>query len=204
MRLVHLSDTHELHRYVKVPDGDVLIHAGDFTNISSITAINDFNDWLGDLPHAYKIVIAGNHDSKFESRPSIAKDMITNAIYLKDNSVEIEGIKFYGSPYTPVFMEWAFNATENQRKIIWDKIPDDTDVLITHGPPKMIMDVDPWGNHVGCGYLMARVKKIKPKVHSFGHIHEGYGMKKIDDTTFINCSILQWKGPLMKPIIYDL
>lgn len=188
MKIVAISDTHELHRSVRVPDADILIHASDITNLGSIPCIRDFNDWLGELPHRYKIIIAGNHDSPFQARPETTKKLITNGIYLQNESVEIEGIKFWGSPYTPIFMEWSFEMNESKRKTLWDTIPDDTDVVITHGPPRYILDKDPWGESVGCGFLAARLLKLKPKLSIFGHLHESYGIYKYRGTTYVNCS----------------
>ncbi len=161
MKLVCISDTHSLHRHIpEVPDGDVLIHAGDGLGQGTLENIEDLNDWLGMLPHRHKIVIAGNHDWAFQETPELAREALTNAVYLEDSSVEIEGIRFWGSPWTPTFMDWAFMLERGQQlHKKWQLIPGDTDVLITHGPPKGIGDEANLGfkcQNVGCVDLLAR------------------------------------------------
>jgi len=97
VRLVCISDTHSLHRRIPdVPDGDVLIHAGDCLGAGTLDNVEDLNDWLGTLPHRHKIVIAGNHDWVFQEAPELARDALTNAIYLEDSGVEIEGVPVLG------------------------------------------------------------------------------------------------------------
>lgn len=142
MKLVCISDTHSLHRRLQsIPDGDVLIHAGDCLGQGTLENIEDFNDWLGSLPHRHKIVIAGNHDWAFQETPELARQALTSAIYLEDSGVEIEGVRFWGSPWTPIFMNWAFMLGRGEPLYEkWQLIPDDTDVLITHGPPQGIGD----------------------------------------------------------------
>lgn len=173
MRIVCISDTHGKHRSMKIPDGDVLIHAGDLTPRGHEKDIKDVNEWLGTLPHKHKIMIAGNHDFQFEINPVNARSWITNAHYLCDESLTLDGVKFYGSPWQPRFFDWAFNKDRGAPlKAIWDKIPLDTDVLITHGPPHGILDLTFDKIKAGCEELLLAVQRIKPKVHVFGHIHE--------------------------------
>ncbi len=190
MKIVCISDTHNY--YPEVPDGDVLVHAGDITMVGKYSRLREFNDWLGTLPHKHKLIIAGNHDLSFEDDTEKAESIITNGTYLCDKDVVIDGVKFWGSPWQPWFNDWAFNVPRgsNSLKAVWDKIPDDTDVLITHGPPYGILDRTLEGDLVGCDLLLARVKEVKPKFHIFGHIHEEYGVTVRDGTTFINASIM--------------
>ena len=102
-----------------------------------------------------------------------ARSWITNAHYLCDESLTLDGVKFYGSPWQPRFFDWAFNKDRGAPlKAIWDKIPLDTDVLITHGPPHGILDLTFDKIKAGCEELLLAVQRIKPKVHVFGHIHE--------------------------------
>ncbi|MEZ9368718.1 metallophosphatase domain-containing protein [Shewanella sp. 10N.286.51.B2] len=186
---VVISDTHGMYRQIEVPDADVFIHAGDITKSGKLEELNDFNAWLTELPHRYRIVIAGNHDRVFESNPIQARAAMTNAVYLEDEEVTICGIKFYGSPWQPWFLNWAFNlqrGAEIQQK--WDRIPDDTDVLITHGPAYRHLDENLEGKHVGCNDLLSAVQRVKPQFHVCGHIHEGYGRESDGITTFINAS----------------
>jgi Icc-related predicted phosphoesterase len=195
MRIVCISDTHSRHDQLEVPPGDVLIHAGDSTMVGRVEEIVKFDHWLGRLPHPHKILIAGNHDWLFEKEPALADSLITNAVYLRDRAVTIDGVKFYGSPWQPRFMHWAFNLSrgaEIRRK--WDLIPEDTDVLVTHGPPHGILDLVPRDlpgtyENTGCEELLLAVKRVRPKLHVFGHIHEGYGVVRESGTTFVNACV---------------
>jgi Icc-related predicted phosphoesterase len=202
IKLVVISDTHGFHRQMVVPEGDILIHAGDFTDYGTLEQAADFNLWLGQLPHPHKIVIAGNHDFCFESNPQEAKAQLTNGIYLQDQAIEIMGIKFYGSPWTPVFFDWAFMANPGpQMAEIWSKVPKDIDVLITHGPPKGICDLTDQGDSAGCQELLAALNTVKPKYHIFGHIHEGRGIKKNNGITFLNASNIDSNYQKLSPAV---
>ena len=198
MKLILISDTHGKHNEVNLPEGDVLVHAGDFCaggRRSKIIELREFAEWFAKQPHQHKIVIAGNHDwaaeafMKEEAEWIMRKDFFSTVHYLRDSSVTINGFKFYGSPWQPTFFDWAFNANRGPDiKEYWDKIPDDTDVLITHGPPMGILD-RVWRDSVGCADLTAAVTRIKPKVHVFGHIHCGYGYKLFNGTQFYNAAL---------------
>jgi predicted phosphohydrolase len=190
-RIVFISDTHGYHRELAVPEGDILVHAGDFTMTGRLEEAADFNAFLGCLPHPRKIVIAGNHDFCFQRDPERARALMTSATYLEDESVEAAHIKFYGSPWQPWFCDWAFNLPRGAPLAEkWAMIPDDTDVLVTHGPPRGIGDRTFDGRSEGCDELLSRVKEVRPRFHVFGHIHEAAGTWKIDGTTFINASCL--------------
>jgi Icc-related predicted phosphoesterase len=204
MKIVCLSDTHGAQ--IEVPDGDMLLHAGDISKRGKPSEIAEFNTWLRKLPHKYKVIIAGNHDFIFEDDPVTAQSLITNAVYLNDNGIEIDGLKIWGSPISPWFHDWAFNRRrgEDIRKH-WDLIPANTDILITHGPPHGMLDLTVKGTRVGCEELLLAVERIKPKIHLFGHIHEDYGIKEVAGTTFINASIMNLAYfPVNEPIIIDL
>jgi len=189
MKIVIISDTHGMHRSLDMPDGDVLIHAGDFTTRGTLDNVIEFNEWLGTLDYKHKIVISGNHELSLENYPEKAKELITNAIYLKDSSVVIDGVKFYGAPWQPYFFNWAFNLQRGAEiKEKWDLIDNDTDVLITHGPPHGCLDDIVGGKHVGCEELMKAVHRIQPKLHVFGHIHSGYGRDRLGPTAMVNAS----------------
>lgn len=210
MRLVCISDTHSLHRRVPdIPNGDVLIHAGDCLGTGTLSDVQDLNDWLGTLPHKHKLVIAGNHDWVFQEAPAFAIEALTNATYLEDSGTDIEGIHFWGSPWTPTFMNWAFMRDRGQPiNDQWEKIPDGTDVLITHGPPMGIGDRVSLGfkdEHVGCIDLLHRVRRLSLKAHVFGHIHEGYGECLQANTRFVNASTCTERyEPSNPPIILDI
>ena len=216
MKIIFISDTHTLHGQMleKIPDGDVLVHCGDVSSRGVGSEIDNFFFWFSSLPHKNKIFIAGNHDFGFEYRnttlqntlESMQKDGIH---YLQDSGVEIDGIKFWGSPWTPPFHNWAFMLNEDEIKEKWEMIPRDTNVLITHGPPKGILDLVVYDQiNVGCHSLMEEVLKLKDlKAHAFGHIHEEYGTKKLEETgpIFINASTctLRYK-PWNKPIMIEI
>jgi Icc-related predicted phosphoesterase len=208
VKIVCISDTHSLHSCInKFPDGDVLIHAGDCTNAGSIDDLKRFNKWLGSLPHRHKLCIAGNHDWCLQNRPAEAEKILTNATYLCDSSVTIDGVKFYGSPFQPEFCDWAFNLPRggDELREKWAAIPRDTDVLITHGPPDKILDKVLEGERTGCALLLTEVQIVKPRLHVFGHIHEGYGKVSSGDTRFVNASICtRAYAPTNRPIVVTL
>ena len=206
MKCVVISDTHGMYRDIEIPDGDVLIHAGDILGRGKLSELSEFNDWLGALPHRHKIVIAGNHDWCFESNEKESRVVLTNAVYLKDELVEIDGLKFYGSPWQPFFFNWAFNLNRGAAlKDKWDLIPDGVDVLITHGPAFGILDQTMDGSNVGCEELTKAIKRITPKYHLCGHIHEGYGVIELAGCTHINASVTTERYiPSNKPIVFTL
>jgi Icc-related predicted phosphoesterase len=193
VRIVCISDTHGRHARLGVPDGDVLIHAGDFmARGDTPREITDFNHWLGSLPHPYKVVVAGNHDLMFESHPAIAKDLLDNAIYLENEGTKVAGLAIWGSPVQPEFNNWAFNVERGSAiRRYWKMIPGKTDVLVTHGPPYGILDQTHSSTpHLGCEELAKAVKRIRPRLHVFGHIHGGYGQTAINGTRFVNAAAL--------------
>ena len=189
MKFTVISDTHRKHHDVEMGSGDVLLHCGDFSGRGTLAEVTEFNTWLGNLDYTHKIIIAGNHDFLFERDPVLARSLITNAIYLEDESVEIEGVKIYGSPWQPWFYDWAFNLKRGAALAEkWALIPEDTDILITHGPPMGIGDITSEGEHAGCEDLLKRIHELNIKYHCFGHIHEDYGRWEKDGKTFINAS----------------
>jgi len=199
VRIVCISDTHNLHERIEVPDGDILVHAGDFSR-GSFKSIKSFSDWLGRLPHKHKIVVAGNHDSLFEMDPPKARATLENVIFLSDSGVTVEGLKFWGCPLPPLLKGLALT-----RK--WEKIPSDTDILITHHPPFGFGDILlSTGEHAGCPVLLETVqKRVIPRVHIFGHFHEGAGIFYDENTTYINASTLtKAMEPSNPPILFDI
>jgi len=213
MRIVAISDTHSQHSKIKLPDGDILIHAGDATWRGEIDESAKFCGWLGKLLERKKyrhiLFTPGNHDFLWEKNNLLGRQMVkdSGAIYLEDSFVEIDGIKFYGSPWQPWFYDWAFNLSRGPEiKEKWDLIPDGIDVLITHGPVYGIHDFTLRDQeHVGCKDLLAAVYRIKPRVHIGGHIHEGYGVKEFDGIKFINPSTCTLGyDPINPPIVFDL
>lgn len=208
MKFVAISDTHCRHRSLKLPKGDVLLHAGDISYRSSRQEIEDFLDWFGKQPFTYKIFIAGNHDFFFEREKEelIRKLLPEGVLYLKEEACIIDGIKIWGSPYTPWFFRWAFNKRRGDALAKhWRLIPDDTDVLLTHGPAYGILDTVINEQHAGDKDLLKRILEIKPYVHVCGHIHESYGMVKRLGTQFINACILNEAYEMVnKPVTFNV
>ena len=202
MRVVCISDTHDRLGRIEVPGGDVLIHAGDFTMSGQGKQIKRFRREIEALPHKHKIVIAGNHDIKFERDSDRARTLLGDEVYyLEGASVDIEGLEFYGHPWTPPFgTGWAFNEAN-------PPMPTGRpDVLISHGPPRGILDIVARGGmNVGCPHLARWVATHPPLLHVFGHIHEGYGTTRRGDTQFVNASICTLGySPTNAPVIVDL
>lgn len=231
MRLVCISDTHGLHNSIEylLPEGDVLIHGGDCTNVGKEKEIVDFVHWFQNLKgFETKIFIAGNHDFGLEYYNGIRHNgdapwlhhllneenlLQSDVVYLHDSEFIIESpefsrpIKFYGSPWQPEFYDWAFNLPRNGSELEkkWSHIPDDTDVLITHGPPHTKRDFTPSNLQVGCELLMFRVEQFKPLIHVFGHIHHAYGGVYDKNTLYVNAATCDERyRPVNKPIIIDL
>ena len=205
LRIVLMSDTHEHHREVEIPRGDLLIHAGDITRHSfSSRPILDFNDWLSGLPHRHKIVVPGNHDYGFMK--SSWRQLITNATLLINDGAEIAGLKIWGSPITTVDHGHFGGETEQDRMRAFSLIPANLDILITHGPPFGVLDLSPDdGRHQGCSKLREAVRRTEPPLHVFGHVHGGYGVAKIGNTVYVNAALpADGYRPNKSPIVLDI
>jgi Icc-related predicted phosphoesterase len=193
LRIVCISDTHGQHARLRVPEGDLVIHAGDFMAFGDRPKeIVDFNHWLGKQPHRHKVVIAGNHDLMFERHPGAATELLGNAIYLENSGAELEGLTIWGSPVQPEFNNWAFNVARGAAiRRYWKIIPADIDILVTHGPPFGVLDQShPSTAHLGCEELAQAVEQLKPRLHIFGHIHGGHGQVAANGTRFLNASVV--------------
>jgi len=200
IKIVTISDTHGQHHKLDIPEGDMIIHAGDSTPNGKHDDIEEFLKWYGDLNYGIKILIAGNHDWGFEREPEKYKQEIMDSYgitYLNDSGCKFNGLNIWGSPVQPEFCNWAFNKKRTRDSIgkHWDLIPKNTDILITHGPPALILDKCQYGGHnAGCGLLWNKIQEIKPVLHVFGHIHEGRGVVVDDKSgspiTYCNSSSL--------------
>jgi len=191
IKIVCIADTHRQHWKIDIPECDIFIFAGD-AELDTFKALTDFNDWVGIIKAKHKIVCGGNHDFYLEKRPrEELQTYFTNAIYVENESIEIMGIKIWGSPYSVMFNNWAWMMNSAQLAKVWARIPDDTDIVITHSPPFGILDSTPFSKWpCGCPTLLSRMEEIKPKYHIFGHIHNDYGIQVKHGTTFINASLL--------------
>lgn len=207
----------DLHLYFgpKLDGGDILVVAGDISYVGNAIDFIEFNSWLGKLKDKYKAIVVtpGNHDKGTQRNPALFKSLVPNAThYLINESATILGLKFFVSPITPTFFDWAWMADRGEPiKKYWDMIEEGTDVIVSHGPPYGILDQCPdWQDHtklvsVGCEELLKAVKRIKPRAHIFGHIHESHGKITIDGTTFVNAAIMdETYKPVNDPISITL
>ena len=214
-----ISDTHNKHKKITqdLPGGDILIHAGDISSMGYQHEIREFCKWFNNLDnYTHKIFIAGNHDFGFQDNPLKMREILdfySKITYLQDDFTYIgdsaqDMVKIYGSPWQPRFLNWAFNADKGDDiKQHWDKIPNDTDILITHGPAFGYLDtVIGQGTPLGCEELINKIAEIKPKIHVCGHIHSGNGYRISTDGSvhFFNASVLGEQYTYMyKPITFD-
>lgn len=215
MKIAAVSDMHGMLSMFTaregIPKADVLVIAGDYMpNFRGGETADgrqqvewlktSFVPYLRSLPYYRIVVVAGNHDWAHyvsETRREAGAALRDGGIiYLEDESTEIDGVKFYGSPWQPWFYDWAFNFERRdpelghpQAKKVWAKIPDKVDVLITHGPPLDILDLAPGERRVGCPILRERVLSVKPKLHLFGHIHGAYGVDEVGGVRFGNVAL---------------
>lgn len=206
MKLVFLSDVHNRIARMRIPAGDVLVITGDLTMQGTTKELIKFNADIGMIRKqgGYKevVVIAGNHDMVAEEDYYMTKSLLGNAIYLEDEPLELYGYKWYGSPWTPYCGEWAFQFhNQDMAMRCWSKIPEDTEILLTHTPPHGTLDTEPHGfrlpsdegwPNLGDRILRDRLSKLKKlKVHAFGHIHGGHGRQVKNGITFINGASLE-------------
>jgi Icc-related predicted phosphoesterase len=206
MKLVVFSDIHSDYNF-SLPEGDVLIYCGDFSGYGTMQDIIVFNKFLIDNKDKYKdiLVVYGNHETQVENNLDVSRALFTGCKTLTDEAITIGGIKFYGTPWTKEFYNWAFMKPEEELKEIFKQIPDDTDVLISHGPAYGILDKNGHGECCGSAALRDRIREVKPKVFCFGHIHDAYAKRKYQGTTFINCSLLDDQYQMKnKPVIIEL
>jgi len=220
MKICSIGDLHGIYNEVVdgknksiiLPSADILIIAGDACNIGSVDDVLLFNKWLQDIQafdiFKHIIFVAGNHDRLFEYDKNLARNFLDKRLlYLEDELVEIDGIKFYGTPWQLPFNNWAFNIPEDKLADKFARIPEGIDILITHSPPYGIMDSTPRNFKLGSKSLLDRVYKVRPKFHCFGHIHHGYGAYKDKDydIQFYNVSLLNEAYALAnKPIIFEI
>lgn len=219
-----ISDTHGFTP--EIPPCDIFIHAGDiFPNKFGpweeggntldakyqVSKIGEYNKWLNNIKAKHIVLVPGNHDFYFEEYPN-HEHLLSSVHVLNNTTVELEGVKIWGSPITPFFFDWAFNGPESPILAetffadYWKNIPENTDIVITHGPPLNILDLvvnkySPYGTHCGEYYLKQRIFDIKPKIHCFGHIHYSHGIEEINGVNFINASYVNESYNPANPII---
>lgn len=191
MKIVCISDTHNHHHVLdgNLPDGDMIIHAGDVAIHGSVAEIQEFVDWFSALPHQYKIFVGGNHDGALEH----SRELITipeNVIYLENQLVECADLKIWGSPVSPPYRSMGFMWDDARRAELYPQIPKDCDIVINHSPAYGALDQILEGQNVGCQFLAERLAQINPRLVISGHIHEAYGVMQKDSTTYVNASTM--------------
>lgn len=219
MKLILVSDTHRMHGQIRIPQGDVLIHAGDMTNLGELGELDSVASFFSKQPHKHKIVICGNHERQVSEDTETVKSIFEpyGIKVLHNETIEINGVKFYGEPRTPEFFNWGWMYKRGKEaEEIWNKVPEDTDVLICHGPPYGYGDLAPrlFGfcgvpsgfenkpHHVGCRQQLKMLQRIKPKLVVCGHIHFSYGIHLTDFGTVIANAAICTEGykPKNKPL----
>ena len=213
VKICCISDTHNQHRKLEIPKCDVLIHAGDYSYTGDFQSLWEINEWFGKLKKdglcSEVVTVCGNHDFLYEKNPSLARSIMTNCIYLQEEPLDFMGYKWFGSPISPEFNNWAFNRKRGKEIArCWAKIPDNTQILVVHGPPYGILDVNteeiysqPLGPvHLGCEDLKKRVDQLKDlKLLVTGHIHSSHGVEEHNGVKFVNASVLNESYEVVYP-----
>lgn len=197
--MVAISDVHGKWKKLKIPSCDLLISAGDYSFQGEPHMVRDFHAWLNEQDAGHIISVQGNHETWVEKNWDQAKAIALEACpavhFIDEGLIEIEGKKIWCSAVTPWFYDWAWNVQRGPDiKRHWDKIPNDVNMIVTHGPAYGILDVVPAADgsprgRVGCQDLLDAIRRIKPDIHICGHIHHSYGQEHIDGTSFYNVSI---------------
>lgn len=201
MRIVAVADTHTFEADLgAIPGGDVLVHAGDLVRGGTLEELAEVAAWLRRLPHRHKVVVAGNHDGCFRDARAAAVALLGDAHYLEDSGIELDGVRFWGSPWQPAYNDWWFNLPRGPALAQkWALIPEDVDVLVTHGPPLGHGDQGPVEGRAGCADLLARVRRVRPPLHLFGHIHQDGGVSEEAGVVFAN--VTTWEGERAPTVI---
>lgn len=232
VKICHISDTHNKHKHIEIPECDIAIHSGDLTSIGEPREFEDFFRWFNRQTQAtYRVAIPGNHDRKTDPKfwingdedikvgEAVRKNWNKNTYFMWHNTINLMGVNIWGSPVTPWFHgdRWAHNKHRGEEiDKIWCEIPEETDVLVTHGPPRYKLDklyfkpcdpdnLDTPDGHVGCEDLARHIKeRVKPPIHLFGHIHETYGHIFDGVTNYFNGSICNLSyEPVNKPWLME-
>lgn len=212
IKVTFISDTHGQHQSLDqyTLSGDILIYCGDLTAQGRIWEFEKVSDWIIRQNFQHKIVIAGNHDIGLHLDPNyyyIKNKVLQDRgiIYLEDALVDICGLQIYGMPWTPEFGDWAFMYPQNKPNSHIESIPRNVQILVTHGPPYGIKDLINGVGHVGCQMLLNKIEQTNPRIHAFGHIHEGYSApEKAKGTWFLNAASTGIWSETNPPISLDL
>lgn len=214
IKVAVISDTHNRAEKLIMPSADILIHCGDYSSRGCEYELEDFKYWIDSVSHLYKhiILVPGNHDRIFQAEEQQSRLILNNVTVLIDEYVEILGLRIYGTPYQPFFNNWAFNLKGKALHDKYRKIPDKLDILITHSPPKGILDsvrqvfdrkTKTYLEHVSYGseFLYKQVVKKQPRFHFFGHIHDSFGVFNSGTTVFANASSCSEKYEITNQVL---
>jgi Icc-related predicted phosphoesterase len=224
LRLLCLSDTHGKHAGIpraSIPTVDLILFGGDFSLVGNPVDVASFKEWIRSF-NVPAVIIAGNCDLAFDTErlahftpriegychPTVPIDTIKPSFlenpgkisYLEDSEVTVNGVRIYGSPYSPEFNDWGFPIHQGEAESRWSKIPDGIDVLLVHGPPKDVCDATSTGFHAGCASLRTAIERTKPALAVFGHIHEAHGIGEVGETLCANVAVLNVKFELGYPV----
>ena len=209
MKIVCISDVHGEWDKVTIPECDLLISAGDYSWKGEKRMVAEFHEWLHKQPAKHIISVQGNHElwveKNFAEAQQAAYIVCPRAVFIDEGLVNVEGVSIYCSAITPFYCNWAWNRHPGADiQSHWDKIPDNVDVVVTHGPAYGILDAVR-DRHTGCPQLLKRLLEVKPKLHVCGHIHEGYGDSVMHGIQFINASICNRKYEAVnQPVIFNV
>lgn len=207
VRIVVISDTHGRHEKLGVLSGDVLIHCGDFEDLFAEDAgmLDRADAWLARQNFELILCTGGNHDRELERRVRAWRQPLANARFLQDSGLEFRGLKFWGAPWVPMLDGHAFFAEDKKLQAAWSRIPDDVDVLITHTPPEGVLDESSGEARLGCPFLADALRRVKPRLHCFGHVHGSAGREERGGTTFVNATSVDPRREIMhSPCVIDL
>lgn len=212
MKIAVISDVHNKWKKLQIEECDLLISCGDYSFTGEWDIIKRFHTWLDEQPAKHIISLQGNHEKEVEKNFEKAKALVAGICpaihFIEEGLIEIEGIKIWCSAVTPFFHNWAYNRYGHEIQPHWDKIPLDTDILVTHGPPYGILDTvnyadgTPKSEHLGCVRLYEKVLEVKPDLHLFGHIHSAQGELHRNGTSFYNASICDEMYMPSNPVTY--
>ena len=216
MRVVCMSDLHNewtggtlQAKDINALKGNLLLIAGDIVSgTGNVAQYKSFAAWLGHLNFERIIAIPGNHDVLMEVDFDKSAGLFSHdprVTFLDQETVEYRGLKIYGEPRQPAFYNWAYNVPRDRMKRVWDKVPKDTDILLTHGPPLGAGDLTLRGPRVGCEYQREWILKNEPRLVVHGHIHYSAGLYQLGKTTVINAACVdENRNPTQSPIVINL
>jgi Icc-related predicted phosphoesterase len=205
VKIVFISDVHCKQEELVIPPCDLLVSCGDFSMLGKQNEVRAFHTWMNRQPAKHLISVMGNHEINVEANFGLSKEIALEVCprvhFIEEGLIEIEGVKIWCSAHTPEFCDWAYNVPRGYEiKRHWDMIPDNIDILVTHGPPFGVLDTVRGGPHLGCEELIKAVERVKPLIHAFGHIHDSFGKIEIDGATYINASICDERYSAVNPV----